>query len=66
MTLFVTEAASDGDRVPTAARVRMNVKAGEKAELAAAEGQAVEVACGANAATVEVRRTGFKAAYVTQ
>lgn len=66
VTLFVSEAASDGERIPTAARVRVNIKAGEKAELAAAEGQAIEVACSADAASVEVRRTGFKAAYVTQ
>lgn len=66
VTLFVTESASDGERAPTAARVRVNVKAGEKAELAAAEGQAIEVACGADAASVEIRRSSFKAAYVTQ
>lgn len=66
VTLFVADAASDGERVPTAARLRVNVKAGDKAELGAAEGQSLEIACGANAAAVEVRRPGFKAASVTQ
>jgi hypothetical protein len=66
VTLFLSEVSSEGERVPTAARVRMNVKAGDKAELGAVEGQALEIACSADAASVEVRRAGFKAAYVTQ
>jgi hypothetical protein len=66
VTLFIGEAASDEGRIPTAARLRVNVKAGDKAELATAEGQSVEISCTANAAAVEVRREGFKAASVTQ
>jgi hypothetical protein len=66
MTLFLAEATSDGERVPTAARVRLNVKAGDKAELGAVEGQSLELACGADAASVEIRHGNFKAAYVTQ
>jgi hypothetical protein len=66
MTLFLAEATNDGERVPTAARVKLNVKAGDKAELGSVEGQSVELVCGTDAATVEVRHGAFKAAYVTQ
>lgn len=66
MTLFLAEATADGEKVPSAARVRINVKPGEKAELGSVEGQSVELTCGADAATVEVRHGTFKAAYVTQ
>lgn len=63
MTLLVAEAATDGERVPSAARVRVNVKAGDKVELGAVEGQSLEIACGADAASVEVRHGTFKAAF---
>jgi hypothetical protein len=66
MTLFLAEANDEGNRVPTAARVRINVKAGDKAELGSVEGQSVEIVCGSDASTVEVRHGTFKAAYVTQ
>jgi hypothetical protein len=66
MTLFLAEAAADGESVPASARVRLNVKAGDKAELGAVEGQSLELTCGTDAASVEVRHGSFKAAYLTQ
>lgn len=66
MTLFLAETAPEGESVPSAARVKLTVKPGDRAELGAVEGQSIELVCGTNAATVEVHRGSFKAAYVTQ
>jgi hypothetical protein len=66
MTLFIAETNDEGNRVPTASRLRVNVKPGDKTELGAVEGQSLEITCGTDAASIEISHGTFKAAYLTQ
>ena len=63
MTVFLSE-DTDGRTSPTATRVKFTVKPGEKAEFGSVETQTLEVTCGTDAATVEVRNGSFQTAYV--
>jgi hypothetical protein len=65
LTMFLAE-ANDGHVAPSAARVTLTVKPGNSAQLASVEGQGLEVTCGADAAAMEVRQTGLRAALDTQ
>jgi len=64
MTLFLAEDQRRRHRVPTAARVRVNVKAGDKAELGSVEGQSVEIVCGSERLRWKFVMACSKAAYV--
>ncbi len=63
MTIFVSEDA-DGRTSPSATRMRFSLRPGEKAEFGSVETQTLEVTCGTDAATVEVRNGTFQTAYV--
>jgi hypothetical protein len=64
MTILISEDA-DGRTAPSATRIRVMVKPGEKVELASVETQTLEVSCGANASNVEVKNGTFQTSYVT-
>lgn len=64
MTILISE-DTDGRTSPSATRLRMNVKPGEKVELESVETQTLEVSCGTDAASVEVRSGSFQSAYTT-
>lgn len=64
MTVFISE-DTDGRTSPSATRVRVTVKPGEKAEFASVETQTLEVACGNDAATVEVKNGSLQKVYAT-
>jgi hypothetical protein len=64
MTILISE-DTDGRTSPSATRLRMNVKPGEKVELQSIETQTLEVSCGTDAATVEVRSGSFQSTYTT-
>ncbi len=63
MTLFLSE-DTDGRTSPSATRLKFSMRPGEKAELGSIETQTLEVTCGTDAATVEVRNGTFQTAYV--
>jgi hypothetical protein len=64
LSMFLADASDDVP--PSATRVSVNVKPGDSAQLASAEGQGLEVTCGAGAASVDVRQTGLRAGVATQ
>lgn len=64
MTVFISE-DTDGRTSPSATRVRFTVKPGEKAEFGSIETQTLEVSCGTDAATVEVRNGTLQTVYAT-
>ncbi len=65
LTMFVTENAADDETIPPATLVKFAVKPGDKADLRSVEGQAIEIKCGMDASTMEVRPGRVQAAYVT-
>jgi hypothetical protein len=66
MTVFIAEDTGGLTTTPSATRMKFTVKPGDKAELGSVEAQTLEITCGADAQTVEVRTGGFPAAYVTR
>lgn len=66
MTVFISEDTDGLTTAPSATRMKFTVKAGDKAELGSVEAQTLEISCGADAQTVEVRTGGFHTAYVTR
>lgn len=66
MTVFISEDTDGRATAPSATRMKFTVKAGDKAELGSVEAQTLEITCGTNAASVEVRTGGFQTAYVTR
>jgi hypothetical protein len=65
LTVFLAE-TDDGHVAPSATKLTVTVKPGDSTQLASVEGQGIEVTCGAEAASVEVRQTGLRAALAVQ
>jgi hypothetical protein len=63
MTVLISE-DTDGRTSPSATRMQFSMRPGETAELQSVETQTLEVTCGANASTIEVRNGNFQSAYV--
>jgi hypothetical protein len=65
LDVFVTENAGE-ETGPSASRLKMKMLPGEGLELTSAEGQTIEIKCGANASTVEVRAGTALTKYVSR
>jgi hypothetical protein len=65
LTMFLADADEDS-AARSATKMTVTVKPGHSAQLASVEGHGLDVACSADATSVEVRRTGLRAALATQ
>jgi hypothetical protein len=63
--LFLAEHTGE-EPGPSASRVQFKVEPGEAFKLGSAEGQILEVKCGANASTLEVKAGGAPAKYFSR
>jgi hypothetical protein len=65
LNIFVAENTGD-DAGPSASRLQFKVMPGENVKLNSAEGESLEMKCGAQAATLEVKGGSFPARYVSR
>ncbi len=65
LNIFLAENSGE-DAGPSASHLQFKVTPGELVKLASAEGEALEIKCGAQAATLEVKGGSIPARYVSR